>query len=37
MIASEEMVDQFLPHLLATADDISARLGYRHENPPRIE
>lgn len=33
MIASEEMVDQFLPHLLATADDISARLGYSHENP----
>ncbi len=29
MISSEEMVDQFLPHLLAAADDISARLGYR--------
>ncbi len=33
MIASEEMVDQFLPHLLATADDISTRIGYRYENP----
>jgi IclR family pca regulon transcriptional regulator len=37
MIASEEMVDQFLPHLLATADDISTRIGYRHENPHRTE
>lgn len=30
MISSEDMVDQFLTHLLAAADDISARLGYRH-------
>jgi IclR family pca regulon transcriptional regulator len=33
MIASEEMIDQFLPQLLATANNISARLGYRYENP----
>jgi IclR family pca regulon transcriptional regulator len=35
MIASEEMIDQFLPQLLATADNISARLGHRHENSRR--
>lgn len=34
MITPEDMVNQCLPHLLATADNISACLGYRHENPP---
>ncbi len=36
MISSEDMVDQFLPHLLAAADDISARLGYRFEDVRRL-
>ncbi len=31
MISLEEMVDRLLPHLLATADNISARLGYRRD------
>jgi DNA-binding IclR family transcriptional regulator len=35
MIAPEDMVNQFLPHLLVTADNISIRLGYRRENPRR--
>ncbi len=35
MISSEDMVDQFLTHLLAAADDISARLGYRHAEARR--
>ena len=29
MISLEEMVDALTPHLLSTADRISARLGYR--------
>jgi IclR family pca regulon transcriptional regulator len=29
MISLEEMVDALIPHLLSTADRISARLGYR--------
>jgi IclR family pca regulon transcriptional regulator len=36
MISSVEMVDQLLPHLLATADNISARLGYRFEDVRRF-
>jgi IclR family pca regulon transcriptional regulator len=32
MISLEEMVDRLSPHLLATADNISARLGYRRDN-----
>jgi IclR family transcriptional regulator, pca regulon regulatory protein len=32
MISLEEMVDQLSPHLLATADNISARLGYRRDD-----
>jgi IclR family pca regulon transcriptional regulator len=32
MISLEEMVDQLSPHLLATADNISARLGYRRND-----
>ncbi len=36
MISSEEMVDQLLQHLLATADNISARLGYRFEDARRF-
>jgi IclR family pca regulon transcriptional regulator len=32
MISLEEMVDQLMPHLLATADNISARLGYRRDD-----
>ncbi len=32
LISLGEMVDQFLPHLLATADNISARLGYRRDD-----
>jgi IclR family pca regulon transcriptional regulator len=35
MISAEDMIDQFLPALLATADDISARLGYRFEDARR--
>src|ERR1700728_748557 len=31
MISSEEMINRLLPDLLAAADDISARLGYRFE------
>lgn len=30
-IASEDMLDQLLPHILATADDIAAGLGYQHK------
>ncbi len=32
MISLAELVDQLLPHLLATADHISARLGYRRDD-----
>ena len=32
MISLEEMVDQLSPHLLATADNISARLGFRRDD-----
>jgi IclR family pca regulon transcriptional regulator len=32
MIALSDLVDQLLPHLLATADQISARLGYRRND-----
>lgn len=32
MISLEEMVDQLSPHLMATADNISARLGYRRDD-----
>jgi DNA-binding IclR family transcriptional regulator len=32
MISVEEMADQLSPHLLATADNISARLGLRRED-----
>jgi IclR family pca regulon transcriptional regulator len=35
MISLEEMVDQLSPHLLATADNISARLGYRRDDCER--
>jgi IclR family pca regulon transcriptional regulator len=31
-IALAEMVEQFLPHLLVAANDISARLGYRRDD-----
>jgi IclR family pca regulon transcriptional regulator len=36
MISSEGMVDQLLPHILTTADDISARLGYRRTDIHRF-
>ncbi len=36
MISSEEMVDQLLQQLLSTADNISARLGYRFEDARRF-
>ncbi len=32
MISLEEMADRLLPHLLATADNISARLGFRRDD-----
>jgi hypothetical protein len=32
MILLEEMADQLVPDLLATADNISARLGYRRDD-----
>lgn len=32
MISLAELVDQLLPHLLATGDHISARLGYRRDD-----
>jgi IclR family transcriptional regulator, pca regulon regulatory protein len=32
MIALSDLVDQLVPHLLATADQISARLGYRRDD-----
>jgi IclR family pca regulon transcriptional regulator len=35
MISLDELVDQLLPHLLATADQISARLGYRRDDEKR--
>lgn len=39
-ITLEEMIDHLTPHLLATADRISARLGYRrtdkHHKSPRL-
>jgi IclR family pca regulon transcriptional regulator len=35
MIGAEDMIDQFLPALLAAADDISTRLGYRFEDTRR--
>ncbi len=36
MISSEDMVDQLLPHILTTADDISARLGHRRTDIHRF-
>ncbi len=33
MVAAEDLVDRFLAHLLATADEISTGLGYRRGNP----
>ncbi len=35
MISAEGMIDQFLPDLLAAADGISTRLGYRFEDARR--
>ncbi len=35
MISIEEMVDQLAPHLVSTADQISARLGYRRDDEAR--
>ncbi len=32
MIALADLVDQLQPHLLATADQLSARLGYRRDD-----
>jgi IclR family pca regulon transcriptional regulator len=32
MISIEEMIDQLAPHLVSTADQISARLGYRRDD-----
>jgi hypothetical protein len=32
MVSLDEFADQLLPHLLATADHISARLGYRRDD-----
>jgi hypothetical protein len=32
MISLAELIDQLLLHLLATADQISARLGYRRDD-----
>jgi IclR family pca regulon transcriptional regulator len=32
MISLTELIDAFVPHLLASADRIAARLGYRREN-----
>ncbi len=32
MISLEEMVDALGPHLVSTADRISARLGYRRDD-----
>lgn len=32
MIALSDLVDKLQPHLLATADQISARLGYRRDD-----
>jgi len=32
MISLEELVDALGPHLIATADRISARLGYRRDD-----
>jgi DNA-binding IclR family transcriptional regulator len=32
MIALPDLVDQLVPHLIATADQISARLGYRRDD-----
>jgi hypothetical protein len=32
MISLEELVEHLGPHLIATADRISARLGYRRED-----
>jgi DNA-binding IclR family transcriptional regulator len=32
MISLEELVDALGPHLVATADNISARLGYRRDD-----
>jgi DNA-binding IclR family transcriptional regulator len=32
MISLEELVDNLGPHLIATADRISARLGYRRDD-----
>lgn len=35
MIQLEDLVDQLLPHLRATADQISARLGFRRDDATR--
>jgi hypothetical protein len=32
MISLEELIDALGPHLLAAADRIAARLGYRHSD-----
>jgi len=35
MVSIEDMVDQLAPHLVSTADQISARLGYRRSDEAR--
>jgi DNA-binding IclR family transcriptional regulator len=35
MIPTKEMTDHLLPHLLATADNISARMGFRRDDEGR--
>jgi hypothetical protein len=32
MIPIEEMINRLAPHLVSTADQISARLGYRRDD-----
>jgi DNA-binding IclR family transcriptional regulator len=32
MLSIEEMTDRLAPHLVSTADQISARLGYRRDD-----
>jgi IclR family pca regulon transcriptional regulator len=36
MISLEELIDALGPHLIATADQISARLGYRRGDEVRL-
>jgi IclR family pca regulon transcriptional regulator len=36
MISLEELVDALGPHLVATADNISARLGYRRDDEQAV-